>query len=61
MTSRSNVRELRNLIERGCILSTGDEIAAEHFPVAGNVRAQGRVAAASGDALVPDDLAAMMP
>jgi len=29
-----NVRELRNLIERACILSTGMEIGAENFPVA---------------------------
>jgi DNA-binding NtrC family response regulator len=28
-----NVRELENLIERACILSTGDEIGAENFPV----------------------------
>jgi DNA-binding NtrC family response regulator len=28
-----NVRELKNLIERACILSGGDEIVAENFPV----------------------------
>jgi two-component system, NtrC family, response regulator HydG len=30
-----NVRELRNLIERACILSVGDQIGAESFPVDG--------------------------
>jgi two-component system response regulator HydG len=30
-----NVRELENLIERACILSAGDEIGAENFPVSG--------------------------
>ena len=29
-----NIRELRNLVERACILSTADEITSEHFPVA---------------------------
>jgi DNA-binding NtrC family response regulator len=28
-----NVRELRNLIERACILSSGDEIAVDNFPM----------------------------
>jgi DNA-binding NtrC family response regulator len=28
-----NIRELRNLIERACILSTGDEIEVENLPV----------------------------
>jgi DNA-binding NtrC family response regulator len=30
-----NVRELKNLIERACILATGDELDAANFPVAG--------------------------
>jgi DNA-binding NtrC family response regulator len=29
-----NIRELRNLIERAVILSSGEEISAEHFPLA---------------------------
>jgi len=29
-----NIRELRNLIERAVILSPGEEIGAEHFPLA---------------------------
>ena len=28
-----NIRELKNLIERACILSTGDEIGVENFPM----------------------------
>jgi two-component system, NtrC family, response regulator HydG len=28
-----NIRELRNLIERACILSTGDEIGVKNFPM----------------------------
>ncbi len=31
-----NVRELRNLIERACILSASDEIGPEHFPGGGD-------------------------
>jgi DNA-binding NtrC family response regulator len=27
-----NIRELKNIIERACILSTGEEIGVEHFP-----------------------------
>jgi DNA-binding NtrC family response regulator len=40
-----NIRELRNLIERAVILSTGEEIGAEHFPL----RAGASAAAESGD------------
>jgi len=36
-----NIRELRNLIERAVILSSGEEIGAEHFPLARSVAAYG--------------------
>ena len=54
-----NVRELRNLIERACILSTGEEIAADNFPVAGQTPLA--VNARAPAALTPGDLAEMMP
>jgi two-component system response regulator HydG len=41
-----NVRELRNLVERACILATGDEIMPEDFPLAG---ASAKVAWPGGD------------
>jgi two-component system response regulator HydG len=34
-----NIRELKNLIERAYILSSGDEIGAENFPVSGSAEA----------------------
>ncbi len=40
-----NIRELRNLIERAVILSTGEEISAEHFPL----RAGAAASAESGE------------
>jgi two-component system response regulator HydG len=36
-----NIRELRNLVERACILSTADEITSENFPVAAATPAAG--------------------
>ena len=54
-----NVRELRNLIERACILSTGDELALENFPMAGQTRVAVNVRTPA--AITPDDLAEMMP
>ena len=36
-----NIRELRNLVERACILSTADEITSENFPVAVKARTAG--------------------
>ena len=35
-----NIRELKNLVERGCILSNSDEISAENFPVVDRTRTQ---------------------
>jgi DNA-binding NtrC family response regulator len=63
-----NIRELRNLIERACILSAGDEIAAENFPVAMRTPAPGAGASAlgagapgAGRAPTPEEIAEMMP
>lgn len=39
-----NIHELRNLVERACILSTNDEITAENFPVATQTRAAAKAA-----------------
>ena len=36
-----NIRELRNLIERAVILSAGEEIGAEHFPLRAGASASG--------------------
>ncbi len=56
-----NVRELKNLIERACILSTGQEITAINFPV----RVAGRFSAAAigggADGAGLDELAAAIP
>ena len=54
-----NIRELRNLIERACILSSGEEITADNFPVV----AQPRRAAATNQATrsILDEIANMLP
>ena len=52
-----NIRELRNLIERACILSSADEIIAENLPVAAQTRApHGR-----SNPITPDEVAELMP
>jgi DNA-binding NtrC family response regulator len=43
-----NIRELRNLIERAVILSPGEQIGAEHFPLATAVGAPGHVGNGGG-------------
>ena len=55
-----NVRELRNLIERACILSTGDEITPENFPVPTQPVAAVAVAR-NARPLTHDEVAEMMP
>jgi two-component system response regulator HydG len=52
-----NVRELRNLIERACILSNGNEITADNFPVAA-LRSNG---ALNGAGSTPEEVAAHLP
>ncbi len=51
-----NIRELRNLVERACILSNGDEITPDNLPVPAQTRT-----AASASPMTPDELAEMMP
>ena len=55
-----NIRELRNLVERACILSTGDEITSENFPVANQARNPDSATPGSR-AITPDEVAEMMP
>jgi DNA-binding NtrC family response regulator len=55
-----NIRELRNLIERACILSADEEITPEHFPVSTPHSAKRAVTRSSAE-LNPDQLAEMIP
>jgi DNA-binding NtrC family response regulator len=55
-----NIRELRNLVERACILSVANEITSEHFPVAAGHNTAGAAARRAGS-ITPDELAGMMP
>ncbi len=55
-----NIRELRNLIERACILSSGAEIAAENFPVADRTRAA-RAVSSTLTPSTPEQHAEMLP
>ena len=55
-----NIRELRNLVERACILSTADEITSENFPVAAAPHAANLATGRVGP-VTPDEVAAMMP
>jgi DNA-binding NtrC family response regulator len=52
-----NIRELKNLIERACILSTDHQISAENFPVNPPNHGPGARAALSA----PEDLARLLP
>jgi DNA-binding NtrC family response regulator len=56
-----NVRELRNLIERACILSTGEEITADNFPVTAQPRSRDGSAFGAPATLTPDALAELIP
>ena len=55
-----NIRELRNLIERACILSAEEEITPENFPVSTPRSANGLAPRNSAE-LTPDQIAEMMP
>ena len=55
-----NIRELRNLIERACILSAKVEITSENFPVAADTR-NADVAVSTTRPITPDQVAEMMP
>ncbi len=57
-----NVRELKNLIERACILSLEGEISAEHFPMpAAGSSVPLRSAIAAGGELSLDEIASTLP
>jgi DNA-binding NtrC family response regulator len=57
-----NVRELKNLIERACILSTSNEIGPGSFPVPTAPPAAGMGVAAGGDApLTAEAIAGALP
>ncbi len=55
-----NIRELRNLIERACILAPGIEIGPESFPVAATA-AGVRPAATGPGELAPEEIAGAIP
>jgi DNA-binding NtrC family response regulator len=55
-----NIRELRNLIERACILSVGEEITPENFPVSAPRSSNGAAPRISAE-LTPAQLAEMIP
>ena len=55
-----NIRELRNLIERACILSAGEQITPENFPVSAPRSANGAAPRISAE-LTPAQLADMIP
>lgn len=56
-----NIRELKNLVERACILSAGDELTPEYFPMATQPRTATCASADSASGLTPDELAEMLP
>jgi DNA-binding NtrC family response regulator len=56
-----NIRELRNLIERACILSTDGEITAENFPMAGPQPPASPAAAPAASPVTAEDVARTMP
>jgi len=56
-----NIRELRNLIERACILSTGDEIQVENLPVAVPNSVTSASVTAAVAPLSPEGIAGMFP
>ena len=55
-----NIRELRNLIERACILSADEEITPENFPVSAPRSSNGAAPRISAE-LTPAQLAEMIP
>ncbi len=55
-----NIRELRNLVERACILSAATDITSENFPVAAQTRAAG-IAVGRRSPISPTEVAELMP
>ena len=56
-----NIRELKNLIERACILSAGNEIGPANFPVAAEADGTGTTAAGASGPLTADAIVQTMP
>jgi transcriptional regulator with GAF, ATPase, and Fis domain len=56
-----NIRELKNLIERACILSTGDEIGVENFPMTTPNSVARSSASLTAESPKPENVAEMMP
>jgi DNA-binding NtrC family response regulator len=56
-----NIRELKNLIERACILAAGDEIMPENLPMLAPVHPSTYAVADGVGGLTPNKLAEMMP
>ena len=56
-----NIRELKNLIERACILSAGNEIGPANFPVAAEAGGTGTTAAGASGPLTADAIVQTMP
>ena len=56
-----NIRELKNLIERACILSAGNEIGPANFPVVAEARGTGPTAAGGSGPLTADAIVQTMP
>src|SRR5579863_966469 len=55
-----NIRELRNLVERACILSTAEEITSANFPVAVEKPPAGTPVGRTST-ITPNEVAEMMP
>ena len=56
-----NIRELKNLIERACILSAGNEIGPANFPVVAEARGTGPTAAGASGPPTADAIVQTMP
>jgi DNA-binding NtrC family response regulator len=56
-----NIRELKNLIERACILSAGNEIGPANFPVAAEAGGTGPTAAGASGPPTADAIVQTMP
>ncbi len=51
-----NIRELRNLIERACLLADGDVLLPEHFPEPCGEQAEAKVGAGHGEVVTLDEM-----
>jgi transcriptional regulator with GAF, ATPase, and Fis domain len=56
-----NIRELKNLLERACVFSAGDEILPENFPMMAPRAVKPRAGADGAGELSPKEFAELMP